>query len=1205
MIVADSGASPSAVAAPTEHHSPFRGLGFYTEADAKWFFGRMTERKIILAHLRTARLTLLYAESGVGKSSLLRAGVAARLRELAARGNGSARSPKFIPVVFSAWKDDPVEDLIAEIERQVQPLAPDAHRQDGLQNGNGDGTGSRLAATIDRATSSLNATLVIILDQFEEHFSYRAGAARPDLLADELAHCINSPDVRAHFLIAVREDAYGRLGDLFGGRIGNVYSNYLHLEYLTRDAGREAIEQPVAVYNTDHPDDQPMALEPELADAVLAEVRRGNLELGARRPDREGGRSWLGVDADAIETPFLQLVMSRMWEWEQAHGSLVLRRATLDGELGGAEAIVRNHVSHALAGLAGEELEAATDFFRALVTPSGAKVAHTAADLAQMTGHSEATVASVVRRLYEERILRAVDPAPGSTHVRYEIFHDRLAAPILDWREEQENARLKQAALVAERDAEAQRIQARRFKRRARVMLALALGLLVLLVAVVVLLQYARDQSDTARREQRAAVRQTAAATSYALTTRADSQFSSRPDVSLLLDLAASASRPQNVTTRNLAATLEEVQRSAAAGVLNGHTGAVESVAFSPAGGLLASASSDKTIRFWKATPGAHYPLGPPMRADSPLYSAAFAPDGRTLASGGIGKVILWNVLRRTRERTLSYDSGAVTSVTFSPRGHALAAGGSNGTVLLWDPVTDAHRVLRVPGGREVRSVAFSPDGSVLAVGTASEVALFDVARGRELVQPLMGPRGFVYAVAFSPDGRTVAAAGSRGTVTLWNPMTRVHRQLAPQGQNPINSLAFSPDGHALAAGSESTTMVWRLTTHRQLENGEPLPGHQGAVYSVAFSPNGAMLASGGADGTIVLWRYPVRPRFGVPLVVRHDAVKSLAISPDGRLIASGGHRGAIWISRRSGGPPEHVLRAHAGQVNDLAFDPAGGLLAAGYADGTIGLWDAITGARVGPRLRSGAGLGAVLSIAFNHTGTTLASGDAGGTVRLWDMRSRTQLGRPLVGNFGAVYAVAFSPDGGIIAAGGTGRVIRLWQTRTRAPLDPPLIPEDDAVFSLAFAPHGRLLAAGGADDAIHLWRIGRHTDTLVGTFTGDSGYVRSVAFSPDGTTLASGSTDNTARLWDVATGTQLGSPLTGHTRSVEKVVFSSNGHRLFTGSADKTVWQWQTVPTRISFAALRAEVCGFVGAGLSRVEWAEYAPGIPFRRTCPRTTSS
>src|SRR6185437_11117359 len=187
------------------------------------------------------------------------------------------------------------------------------------------------------------------------------------------------------------------------------------------------------------------------------------------------------------------------------------------------------------------------------------------------------------------------------------------------------------AAIVAEREAEMQRIQARRFKRRARVMLALALGLLVLLVAVVVLLQYARDQSATARREQRAAVHDAAAATSFALTTRADSQLSSRPDVSLLLDLAAYAEKPQTLAARNLAVTLETAQRSGAAAVLNGHTGAVESVAFSPAGGLLASASSDGTIRLWEATGGAHYPLGDPLRADSPLYSTVFAADGQTL----------------------------------------------------------------------------------------------------------------------------------------------------------------------------------------------------------------------------------------------------------------------------------------------------------------------------------------------------------------------------------------------------------------------------------------------------------------------------------------------------------------------------------------------------------------------------------------------
>ena len=145
-------------ATPADERSPFQGLGFYTEADAKWFFGRSAERKIILAHLRTARLTLLYAESGVGKSSLLRAGVAARLRELAARRIDTRGAPRFVPIVFSAWKDDPVEALIAAIEQQVHALSPNGDGAISPAAGSGDG----LAGAITAASAALGATLVII-----------------------------------------------------------------------------------------------------------------------------------------------------------------------------------------------------------------------------------------------------------------------------------------------------------------------------------------------------------------------------------------------------------------------------------------------------------------------------------------------------------------------------------------------------------------------------------------------------------------------------------------------------------------------------------------------------------------------------------------------------------------------------------------------------------------------------------------------------------------------------------------------------------------------------------------------------------------------------------------------------------------------------------------------------------------------------------
>ncbi len=1228
-------ADPGPVTADT---SPFQGLGYYTENDAKRFFGRTAERKIILAHLRTAPLTLLYAESGVGKSSLLRAGVAARLRELAAQSMETNRTPRFVPIVFSSWKDEPVDDLISEIERQRRP------RMSAQANGGGEPTagggnadtaaGPRgraplqqlgasgqsaptgaLATAINATASTLDATLLIILDQFEEHFSYRRSASAPERLADELSECINSLDVRANFLIAVREDAYGKLGDLFGGRISNVYDNYLHLEYLTRDAARDAIERPVELYNDEHEPGKRVSLDTDLADAVLDEVRRGNLELSARRPGRNGNGngSRPAASADEIEAPFLQLVMTRLWEYELSRGSRVLHRQTLDRELGGAETIVRNHVGRALAGLTAQELDTATDIFRDLVTPSGVKVAHTSDDLAKMTAHNPDAVASVLASLYEERIVRAVDPAPGATQARYEIFHDRLAAPILDWRNEQEKARLDRAKRSAELETERQRTEARLFKRRARIMLGLAVGLLVLLAATAGLWLYGRNQTAKLRHEKQvalaeknAALTSAARATYFGLTTRAQSQLSNRPDVSLSLYLAAYEQSNAKAAERSAVATLDALQRSGAVGVLHGDTDAVESIAFSPTSPVLASASGDGTVRLWKVTEQARYPLGRPMDAGGPQYSVAFAPDGRTLASGGFNEIRIWGVQRHDRLTTIPFPSGAVTSVAFSKRGQMLAAGGSNGSILLWNARSQRRvTTLHVPGGAPVRGVAFSSDGHLLAAGSGRTVTLFDVATRRRLGQPLVGPVGKdVYTVAFSPDNRTLAAAGTQGTVVLWSLPER--SVIATMGQGLfVNSIAFSPDGKVLAAAGDQATVLWSLENYHEL--GQPLTGHVGAVDSVAFSPNGRMLASAGADRTITLWHYPIGRRFGQPFV-RHGSRTVVAISPRGKLIASGDWDGRIFLTPTFG-RHQRILEpvTSPGPVSHIEFDPTGRILAASYdgpagkIGGSIRFWNVNTGAQIGSPLLGH--VGSVYSVAFSPDGTRLASGDADGFVRLWNVRTHKAIAKPARGDSGAVFAVAFSPDGKEIASGGGGRSIRFWNAHTLRPLAPPLIAQDDSVFALAFSPQSDLLASGGADDTIHLWNLAKRPYALVHTLTGDSGYIRSVAFSPDGKTLASGSTDNTTRLWDVKTGSDLGTPLTGDKFSVESVAFSADGKVVVSGSNDGLVRIWQAVNLPSSGLALRHEICSFLGGGLSGAEQSLYAPGVAYGKPCPRVT--
>ena len=91
--------------------SPYFGLDYYQEKFGAWFFGRETEGSKIITNLRAARLTLLHAESGVGKSSLLRAGVAWRMRRLADDSLARRGTARFVPIVFSSWKDDPVLEL--------------------------------------------------------------------------------------------------------------------------------------------------------------------------------------------------------------------------------------------------------------------------------------------------------------------------------------------------------------------------------------------------------------------------------------------------------------------------------------------------------------------------------------------------------------------------------------------------------------------------------------------------------------------------------------------------------------------------------------------------------------------------------------------------------------------------------------------------------------------------------------------------------------------------------------------------------------------------------------------------------------------------------------------------------------------------------------------------------------------------------------
>lgn len=509
--------------------SPYVGLVPYSETDARFFFGRERDLRRLIAQLFAARLTLLYGASGVGKSSLLRAGVVTELRQRAREAVEQGERPDVHVVYFNAWQGDPLAGFREAVAGSLGDLSGDAQVAAALSE-------PTLTGLVTALINALDRDLFLIFDQFEEFFLYHAHGGTPGPFERDFADLATKPGLPASLIVSLRDDALSRL-DHFKGLIPNLFANYVRVTHLTPDDARRAIVEPVRAYNAlpaeEKAWDATVSVEPALVTKVIDGVLTGRVAVG------DLGRGQVASAGAGVETPYLQLVMSELWRFERARGSTMLRAATLD-ELGGAEAIVQNHLDSTVAALTPEERDICARMFQYLVTPSGTKIAYTAEDLAGLVERPAAEIELVLSRLSGSgmRILSPVAPPtdrPGP--VRYEIYHDSLAQAILDWRrryvaerekaeierqrQEQERelqeevARQREAREQAQRVADAERARAeaesqrvaeqRAAARRFKLAAAVALGLAALALAAGGYAWSARGQALRAREQALAA----------------------------------------------------------------------------------------------------------------------------------------------------------------------------------------------------------------------------------------------------------------------------------------------------------------------------------------------------------------------------------------------------------------------------------------------------------------------------------------------------------------------------------------------------------------------------------------------------------------------------------------------------------------------------------------------------------------------------
>jgi WD40 repeat protein len=392
----------------------------------------------------------------------------------------------------------------------------------------------------------------------------------------------------------------------------------------------------------------------------------------------------------------------------------------------------------------------------------------------------------------------------------------------------------------------------------------------------------------------------------------------------------------------------------------------VTAVTFSHDSQTILTGGQDATVQMWGADTGQS--LGAPVHLRSPVFGAAFSPDGTSFAtSGGIGDAVLvWET--GSRPHRILPTPHLIGTVGFSPDGSTLLTGGmrlpgdlqlvrdliqsrqlSPGEACLWDVATGKDRGLRLVHSKPVLSAAFSPDGRQCLLGSAfwgddksGEARLWDMGKGRQLLQVPHGTNLGIPAVAFSPDGRTY-----------------------------------------LTGGKDKQARLWDTATGKCLRSFD----HKDVLRAVDYRPpDGGIIVTGGDDEIAQLWNANTGAKHGQEL--RHPAaVTSLAFSRDGNYLLTGcqDNLARLWDPDTG-----QIIRtfAHHGWVLGAVFNPDGRLVLTGSQDGTARLWDRTTGLPVGPPMKHdgaalfGLELNWVPAVAFRPDGRTLVTGGMDKKVR-------------------------------------------------------------------------------------------------------------------------------------------------------------------------------------------------------------------------------